>query len=297
MFHNERISPHAFCAELLESWNSTLAETQGAIEGREFLRTTIPVSDVPGLYIVGDSLKKYQEIDRTNGPTLEEILELDGIEKRFHPHELRSGARFAEFVHELYGHKLILAPTLYGGFVPGFDGIILDRSGRVIENFSVKTAEFANHPLNAATKAVEAAIQFSFVESWLVNFELMRLRPKLELTALDRFPKRKREAFIRRAERAFRLFGLSSSLHPGLAKKPRPTRIFIDMQDHAPTSIYDRTWRELRKKVIDSDGIISGIVVAHDNRIIVVERPSVSTFELTPLVTGSLAPGPESEDP
>lgn len=297
MAHNPHISPYGFCAELLDSWSSSLSESQTAANARGYLATALPVADVPGLYILGEVMKKYQHLDTQIGPTLQEILELEGISKRFHAHELRSGARYAEFIHERYGQKLILAPTLYESSTPGFDGIILDRTGRIIENFSLKTAETANHPVNAAIKAVDGANQFSFLEDWLVALELLRLRPKLELTDFARFPARKRQAIILRAERIFRLFGLSSRLHPGKVRRPRPTRIFIDMQDHERMVIEARTWRDLQQRVNHSNGVVGGIVVAHDDTFVVVERTGITRYELTSLVTGSLAPGPESEDP
>ena len=131
-------------------------------------------------------------------------------------HELRTAARYARWLaldpNASPGQTLLLLPSFKHRFVPGFDGVVFDATGRPVANVSFKSRTEPGSAASGIRSAFKSARNAATPEVW---------RRVLAVANWEASPDDDRNWIAD----AFRIFGIPT------ARSGRPLRIVADIVD------------------------------------------------------------------
>jgi hypothetical protein len=191
-------------------------------------------------------------------------------EARFEEHELESSVEYAAAINKKYGEHLVFLPTMDQVSIPGFDGIILNSTGKPIANFTLKKitiGKSARRIHKVVVKGDTGADHFAYFKDWV------RVAVSISKTAWTFADSEElRQAALFRASsfllKAVKIFGISTSR--GVIT--RPHRIVVDAQAAAPEILGQINRKTIYNRIKAPKSNIESVHILQNNQKIMVFR-------------------------
>jgi hypothetical protein len=165
------------------------------------------------------------------------VLEDSELEAR---HEYIS-SEVVETILEKNESALLLTPRIHHLSIPAFDGVIFDKRGNVIANYSLKSILKSNSTEHQVHTAISKATEYSHIESWI---KFLNLNPE------------KFEKALEKLQDLVWLFGVDQH---------RPTYVFIHIADSSSAPLPTNIEIEQLIEEIKNNTLITKIYLIKEN--------------------------------